>query len=421
MAIQNTFPAIKPSLNLDFANTKQLDPRITFTRASTATYYDQFGVLQTAPAGVPRFDHDPVTGESLGFLIEEQRTNLLTYSEQFDNAAWTKSNATVTANTVVAPDGTLTGDKAIISASTDATSIAQAVSFSSNTTYALTVYAKKGELMYLNLGFDVNSFNYGGTQFDLLSGTVLRTGSAGGNYTLGTSTIESVGGGWYRCKVVISIGATAATFRIITYPSNTLWSSGYIVQTLTGDGTSGIYIWGAQLEAGAFPTSYIPTVASQVTRSADATSMTGPNFSSWFRADEGTLYNESRGADISSSTRTQLAVSDGTGNNRILCTYGTAFNWLVQDSGNLQAALANGVSTLGLFEKAAGAYKVNDFAVSKNSTAVTTDTLGSVPVVNRLYLGAGATGTAAYLNGTIKRLTYYPKRLSNTELQSITS
>jgi hypothetical protein len=103
--------AVSPSLYLNFVNNEVLDPRITFTRASTATYVGSDGLIKTAATNVPRFAHDPVTGEGLGLLIEEARTNLLLYSEQSDNAAWGKTNILTTANAVIAPDGTLTADK----------------------------------------------------------------------------------------------------------------------------------------------------------------------------------------------------------------------------------------------------------------------------------------------------------------------
>ena len=108
------------SLDLNFSQYKALTDSvsgtnlITFSRASTGTYVDSDGLIKTAVADAPRFDHDPVTGESLGLLIEEERTNLFTYSEEFDDATWLKSNATVTANDAVAPDGTSTADKLIV-------------------------------------------------------------------------------------------------------------------------------------------------------------------------------------------------------------------------------------------------------------------------------------------------------------------
>ena len=141
MSIQSNFPAIKPTLLLDFANVKALDPRITFTRASTATYYDAFGVMQTAASGVARFDSNPTTGESLGLLIEEQRTNLLTYSAQFDNAAWSKPNSdTITANTVVAPDGVLSGDAFVETTATGTHTLFQNATLVGGTVYTLSVY-----------------------------------------------------------------------------------------------------------------------------------------------------------------------------------------------------------------------------------------------------------------------------------------
>ena len=115
MSIRNNFPDIRPSLLLDFANAKQLDPRITFTRTSTATYVGADGLIKTEGIGQPRFDHDPETLESLGLLIEESRTNIVSYSQEFNNGYWSKTGGgnpgtTVTANQAVAPDGTTTAD-----------------------------------------------------------------------------------------------------------------------------------------------------------------------------------------------------------------------------------------------------------------------------------------------------------------------
>ena len=111
MTIKALYPTARPSLDLDFANTRCLDPRITFSRASTATFVGADGLIQTAATNVARFDHDPVTRESLGLLVEEARTNLITYSEQLNNTGWFKNLVTVSANAGVAPDGTFTADQ----------------------------------------------------------------------------------------------------------------------------------------------------------------------------------------------------------------------------------------------------------------------------------------------------------------------
>jgi hypothetical protein len=109
----SSYPTVRPSLNLDFANSQSVDPRITFTRASTATRVNANGLIEVVASNSPRIDFDPATQVCKGLLIEEQRTNLLTYSENFDNAAWGKQSVTVNANAAIAPDGTLTADKLI--------------------------------------------------------------------------------------------------------------------------------------------------------------------------------------------------------------------------------------------------------------------------------------------------------------------
>ena len=112
MSISQNFPNTRPSLNLNFARSKTLDPRITFTRTSTGTYVDEIGIIRYSSADEPRFDHDPVTGECKGLLIEESRQNLLTYSADISNAAWGKTNSSI-GPTTTAPDGTSTAYKLI--------------------------------------------------------------------------------------------------------------------------------------------------------------------------------------------------------------------------------------------------------------------------------------------------------------------
>ena len=392
-----------PTLDLDFANTNSLDTRITFTRASNATYFDANGVLQTASSGVARFDHNPTTLESLGLLIEEQRTNLLTYSEEFDNAAWTKVQTTITSNTIIAPDGTLTGDKLIVDNAQPAGYVVQTKSFTSGTSYTATCYVKAGEVSDFRFVFGSGAFGSSlNAIFDLSTGTVT-------SFTVSSASIQSVGNGWYRC-----IATAAAT---ITASAGVQVRSAY-----TGDGTSGIYIWGAQLEAGAFATSYIPTVASSVTRNADLATMTGVNFSSWYNQDEGTVYGEYEGINnVSGATRRLVEIGvSGFGANRLILGYSSTLNtrFLVVESSSTQADITNSSTPSA---SVAAAYKNNSFAVSANGNTVQTDDVGNVPIVNAMAIGAQFTaGANTEINGTIKRLAYYPVRLSNDQLQALT-
>ena len=415
MTIQNNFSAVKPSLLLEFANTRTLDPRITFTRASTGTYYDQFGVLQTALAGVPRFDHDPVTGESLGLLIEEQSTNLLTYSEQFDNASWNKTNSSITANTIVAPDGTLTGDKLVEDTANSRHWVGKSTSLVANTVYTLSVYLKAAERTTATFG-PLNTSNWATTHnvfVNLANGTITSAG---------TATIQSVGNGWYRVSVTNTFGSSNASGGMIVDIQAT---SGY-----QGDGTSGIYIWGAQL-AGPFPTSYIPTVASQVTRSADAASMTDANFSSWYRQDEGTFFVDYQLGLKLASIRL-IAVSDGTSSNYLeviaasglvpAVTSGSYLYGFVNGSVSINTSgsgtIDNTPNARRLF---AGAYKANDYASCNNGGTFAVDSIGAVPSVNRMFFSNYSGASASLINGTIKRIAYFPERLSNAQLQALTS
>ena len=376
-----------------------------YTATTTQPITSYVPALQTAASGEARFDHDPLTGESLGFLIEEQRTNLVTYSEDFANAAWTKSAASITGNTVVAPDGTLTADKLVENTATSRHYVTANTTLTANAVYTLSIYLKAGERTTAQLGNSsvanwTSSFY---SRIDLASGTI----------TSGTGTIQSVGNGWYRVSVTGTFGPSNASGGMILDIGTV---AGY-----TGDGYSGIYIWGAQLEAGAFPTSYIPTVASQVTRAADAASMTGTNFSSWYNAAEGTVYFDGGIlSDYSTGFPVLYSINDTTSNNNIQPAINSGGNVI-----NVEMKVANSVVagfypayTSG-FTKLSFAYKFNDVNYAKDGTAGTTDTSATIPVVSQLNIGVNHGGGNS-LNGTIRKIAYYPKRLSDATLQALT-
>jgi hypothetical protein len=396
---------IIPSLILDFVGTGTLDPRITFTRASTATFTGSNGLIQTAAIDAPRFDYNPTTLAPLGLLIEEQRTNLRTYSEDFTNAVWTKSAASIAADTVIAPDGTLTGDKLVENTATSRHFVFTTLTLTANTVYTLSVYMKAGERTTASFGLS-STANWAAS-----SGIVVNL--ATGVITSGTGTIQSVGNGWYRVSITQTFGPANANGGMIIDLQTT---AGY-----PGDGFSGIYIWGAQLEAGAFRTSYIPTVASQVTRSADAASMTGTNFSDWYNATEGTAYTEA--ASLATAYLGAIVgFSDGTLNNRFSIRGMTASNQstsLGLNSGVTQWSFTFSSQTTAATKFALG-YKVNDIAFTRNAATPLTDASALIPVVNQLRIGAEGTGTQGY-NGHIRQIIYYPRRLPNSTLQAITA
>lgn len=410
LGVETLLPEVRPSLILDFANSKTVDPRITFTRNSSATYFDEKGVLRAAAVNTPRITFNAITGECEGLLIEEARTNLLTYSEQFDNAVWSKSSSSITANAAVAPDGTLTADKLTeaAAASVGHYLTAPVVSFTAGDTKTVSVYAKAGERTFLQLIFT----GIGPAGANLVAGFDLTNGTAG-TPTAGTSSaIIPLSDNWFRCVFIVTASITASSnLQIRVAQNSTNTPSSY-----TGDGTSGLYIWGAQLEAGAFPTSYIKTEAATVTRAADSAVMTGANFSSWYRQDEGCFVV--RASTINPSSSRFFEIDDGNINNRLamLKAANSTTQMLTMSDG--AAATANAV-TLGNVFSVAAAYKANDLAICLSGGAVSTDATASLPSSIRMAIGARADGSAN-LNGHISRIAYHPKRLSNTELQALT-
>ena len=390
------------------AQLEQRSAATAYTATTTASITNYIPQLLTAASGVARFDHNPTTFESLGLLIEESRTNLLLRSDDF-TATWnTAATSSVGSNVSIAPDGTQTGDKLIEAANTGQHYILQSATVSSATSYTATVYAKAGERQSIALRL-IGSATYGQAFFNLLTGTVTQSA--------GTGAITSVGNGWYRCSITgtsdststgvyINIGQTATSTSISSY---------------TGDGYAGLFLWGAQLEAGAFATSYIPTVASQVTRAADAASMTGTNFSSWYNAGQGTLYAEANTYSVSTGNRTSFAINDATLANRISVSHGSTKATVVNGgTTQMSQSIASVVFTDNTFSKVSVAYADNNGNASANGTLGTLDTAMTIPVVTQLQIGTQVGLAVPVLNGTIKKLAYYPIRCADAQLQALT-
>jgi hypothetical protein len=210
----------------------------------------------------PRFDHDPVTGESLGLLVEEARSNLLTYSEDLDDPSWAALGVTITPDALVAPNGAIAAEQL----TTSGVSAPQRVGKSPVATGALSfsIYAKAGSASYLQIlqSTDANAF----ANFDLSLGAL---GTKGSN---ANSTIQDAGNGWYKCTVSSTIASTGNWFVYIA-PSDTATYAQFYTASVDS-----LYLWGAQLEAGAFPTSYIPTAGTSLSRAADVAAVQDEDF-----------------------------------------------------------------------------------------------------------------------------------------------
>ena len=396
------------SLDLNFARHKSLDSRITFSRASSGTYVDAAGVIRTAGNNVARFDHNPTTGESLGLLVEESRTNLLEYSETITSWSQTVGGGVVlTANSASDPAGGSTAT--LIENDGVAGFVGDATSWALNTTYTISGYLKAGTgdkasiLLYSaggNSGNWNNETSNVAVTFDLTNGT---SEAFSGAVAPTSSSITDAGNGWWRC----SITATCTG-------ANT--NSQQLIRNVSGV-TDGIYAWGFQIEAGSFPTSYIRTEGSTVTRSADVASITGTNFSSWYNQTEGTVFSASRHKAVTART---LAFTDGTASNAMqqyLLASTAAMDSYV--SGTWQGSgSASTTFTSNQQFKVISTIQTNSGVTAVDGTLGTVDTSYGIPTVDRLLIGQSRSSDNT--NGTIARLTYWPTRLSNDTLQTIT-
>jgi hypothetical protein len=372
---------------------------------ANGTAYPTYNPTVGAAYYGPRIDHDPVTLAKKGLLMEEARTNNLLHSAGFDDILWIKTAASITANNTAAPDGTTTADKLIDTAADTAHFLAQNVTLVENTTYTYSCFLKAGERSWGRLALTDRAGTIFRVWFDLSSGT------KGTDQTTGsTGTITSVGDGWYRCTMTVASGTGATTNGspsiLVTNADNTT--------TYLGDGTSGIYLWGAQLEAGAFPTSYIPTTTASVTRAVDANTAAVTLFP--YSATEGTLFAEFTPFNVGAARRA-VEMNDTTANERVTLGSNSTPNglWTVIDGGASQAAIATGTPAANTTIKMAARWKANDFALSVNGAAASTDTSGTLPTMTTLRIGSGVSN-AEPINGHIRKVVYLPRVMSDAEL-----
>jgi hypothetical protein len=371
----------------------------------------------------PRFDYDPVTLAPKGLLIEEQRTNLFARSEEFENAAWTKIRASITANTIVAPNGTLTGDKLVEDTTATAShAVVTGSSLDRATQRAISVYVKAAERSFVCLQDNAFGGNFIRCFFNL--STLATTTSQAGNGTVSSASITAVGNGWYRCVLVGTpntvAGGTAET-SIFSAVSNIDFS-------YTGDGFSGIFIWGAQLEAGAFPTSYIPTTTATATRAADVAVMTGANFSNWYNQTEGSFFVDAQPGPITSGAFPRLlhAANEDNSSRIQMLRYNINIPRVgVVVSGVAQAAFDTpNTWASGVVGEMAFAVKQNDFAAVFAGGTPATVASGNMPTLTRLNIGSehvSGGNSVSFNNGHIRRLAFFPRRLADAELTAITS
>lgn len=398
------------------ASTTTLTLTVSGTVSTMWAYRSDLGGMQLNGAGTtynattaaayygPRRDFDPVTLACKGLLVEEQRTNLFLNSAAFNS--WSPSNATVDANvsTTTAPDGTTTADRIV--ATNSSGYVYSQIAVTSGTAYTYSVHLKADNLRYVSLVFAGSGWTGGNfANFDLQTGAVVSADSG-----ITAHTPIALGNGWYRVAATKTAASSAtADFRIQVSPS--AWVSG------TADKW---FSYGAQLEAGSFATSYIPTGSATATRSADVSSVSTQAFP--YSSTEGTLVANVLSPNGQSSNRRIWSINDdanGTTNSLELRNNSTNVSILTIAGATTGTVTSTWPDTA---FKIGAAWAASDYALGVNGGTVATGSSGTIPTgATTLRLGNFTTTQSRWLCGHIRQITYLPRRISNAELQTRTA
>ena len=378
-----------------------------FSRSGSATRINSQGLIETVGNGVSRLNYPMIDGKVVGcphHILEPQRTNLLSYSEDFSQSYWTKTDSNVTSNSVISPDGTLNADKLVENTQNTAhIAFASPTITLGNNTFS--VFAKAAERRVLGIEFPSNGIL---VSFDLIDGVFVNQQANPDNFSI-TPFLN----GWYRIDITENLTSNSVVALSLRDENGN--------RTYQGDGTSGIYIWGAQLEQGNYATSYIPTSGSTVQRSADTAN--GAGNSEVFNDSEGVLFaNISALADDGGTFR-WINLSNGLTSNRVAFYYRPDINqltYLITSNGAAQVFSTVTLSSASSFNKILAKYKQNDFSLWINGYELITDTSGNVPVgLNELSFDNAVGGDNFY--GKTKEIGYYDTALTDEELEYLTS
>jgi hypothetical protein len=342
-------------------------------------------------------------------LIEEQRVNFLLQSENFASASWNAGLVTRTSDQIAAPDGASTADLITSIAGNFGGKLAQVISFAA-TTYTASVFVKKGNWRYIGITLADISNSGRVASFDFDTETVSANGVPNAN--IGFQKLSS---GWYRIFLTLPTTAVTGSFDI--------WmttSTGAVVGPI-GSGQT-VYTWGAQVEVGAFPTSYIPTTIGPATRSADVCSITGGAFSGFYNQPEGTLTvkAEEFRRGVSYSTIVEIFNNSSYSGNRLGVVFGGPKSGV---SSPVELSLFSGgpaqysVSPTSVSSgyTAAIAYATDNIRGSLNGDLLTADTPPSNVSFGANTIRFGTVGVY------IAAVRYYRKRLPDAKLQLLTA
>jgi hypothetical protein len=374
-----------PVLNWDFTATASLPSQLTFTRASIATYFDNTGTMQTAAVNTPRFDHDPISHQQLGMMMESSATNLISCSANFslNNCWWNDSSGlTVTQNAATAPDGSNAG--ALISSTSSGWIYPTVQPTTNGTPYTYSIYMKAAT-----------------------AGTVdMAIQEDGGSFTDYGFVTVNVTTSWQRFSVT----------------ANSAGSHGIRGVVVLEESLTSAYIWGAQFEAGSYPSSYIPTTTTSVTRSADAATF---NTMGWYNPVVGTLLAEYMNLGSENSATYQIfgvfntnVAGTFTQNEIDLSDSGTSVKSSVTTSGSAVFNPGGTLNGVGVVNREVLSYAAANYAFSLNHGTSTSATSGALPsAAAYAYIGSQPDGNIR--DRYIRKIQYYAQKLNADYIQPL--
>ena len=386
----------------------------TTTRDSIATRVNKEGLIEVVGNDVPRIDYKDSSDGAL--LLENSSTNLIPYSEDFSNAAWDLFRISVTTENYASPNGSSTVKNIIADTSNNTHGIFDFVSASSGIYTSSAFFKANGynfACVRISVDGDTKRFS---AVIDLTNGNVTIT-DATGSPTSTSFSVNDYGNGWYRLSVSCSHSSGSVYLTISpSSTSNPTFSSS--LPSFLGDGTSGVLVFGAQLEQGSYATSYIPTSGSTVQRAADTAN--GAGNSEVFNDSQGVLFaNIAALAD--DATYKTITLNNNSATDRIQISINSNYIYMsVRDNNVTQAFDGVSVTEATNFSKVAASYKVNDCNLWINGFKVFTDTSASMPSgLSQISFDKGDGGDDFY--GKTKEIGYYDEILTDLELETLTS
>ena len=431
VAATQDYPNIRPRLNWNFASEKRLDPRITYTRTGQASYVDEFGIVQTVSDDQPRFDHDPLTGECKGLLIEDARTNQIKDSYDLVQQSWDAVNVAKKSFTTetLAPNGKYEATKLILSTTANQhyTNHGYMTKASGAERQCVSFWAKLTSSNYPILkSYITGAFaftNYSQQQFNLSTGVV--TSGGGGSFTNHSAKMTKYPNGWWKCEYETTLDSTETAKRFQLLGNDGSGSA--------ANGIDGYYIWGVQVEVGDFATSYIPTSTGGIVadnaaatqtqvRSGDQVGILGDNHTN--------IWNDQEGSYVIDYIPLERAAGNGVIIGSQRTTNGSGYPWPLyrHDAANSNVFksydLDHGIVTIsGTWadqrERWALGFNTTNGSIVRNGTILQTNNTNMTGLTNTDQLWLGSSSSGSYYSMHLRRFMYYGKRITNSQLQTM--